>query len=74
MVVVTGLSGSERVHWPLIRCMRKVNVVMLRVYLHTPVNLGQMDKPDVDSIDGLSPGFLSTKRQQARILDRLWEL
>ena len=30
------------------------------------VVLGQMDKPDVDSIDGLSPAISIDKKQQAK--------
>ena len=40
---------------------------MWRVCLHTRVNiLGQMDKPDVDSIDGLSPAIAIDQKTTSR--------
>ena len=35
--------------------------------------LGNMEKPDVDAIDGLSPAIPSTKKRLAKILARQWE-
>ena len=58
LVVVTGLSGSEKVRWRLTLFMpegQRRYVESLSSYARQ--FLGQMDKPDVDSIDGLSPAI-----------------
>ena len=35
--------------------------------------LGQMEKPDVDSIDGLSPAISIDQKTTSKIPDQLWE-
>jgi len=56
LVVITGLSGWVNLRWPLTLFLPRGSgryVESLSAYARQ--FLGQMEKPDVDSIDGLSP-------------------
>lgn len=71
LVVVTGLSGSGKSSLAfdtLYAEGQRRYVQSLSAYARQ--FLGQMDKPDVDSIDGLSPLFRLTKRRHRRTRDR----
>lgn len=70
--VFTGLSGSGKSSLAFDTIYaegRRRYVESLSAYVRQ--FLGQMDKPDVDMIEGLSPQFPSTKRPPQRILVRL---
>ena len=57
LVVVTGLSGSGKSSWPLIHLCRGHVVMWKDLSAYARQFLGNMEKPDVDSIDGLSPAI-----------------
>ena len=59
LVVVTGLSGSrEKPPWRLTPSTPRGSAGMWSPFpRYARMFLGQMDKPDVDSIDGLSPAI-----------------
>ena len=68
LVVVTGLSGSGKSSLAfdtLYAEGQRRYVESLSSYARQ--FLGQMDKPDVDSIEGLSPQFRLTKRRLRKI-------
>lgn len=44
---------------------------MLNHYAYARQFLGQMDKPDVDTIEGLSPAISIDQKQQVKIQDQL---
>ena len=51
------ISGSGNQHLHLIQFMQKVKDVMSSHFTYARQFLEMMDKPDVDSIDGLSPAI-----------------
>ena len=55
LVVITGLSGSANRPWLLIQSMLRARGVTWSLCQLMRQFLGQMDKPDVDYIEGLSP-------------------
>ena len=71
LVVITGLSGSGKSSL----AFDTIYAEGQRRYVESLSSyarqfLGQMDKPDVDSIDGLSPASPSTRRRRATIRAR----
>ncbi|GMA57850.1 hypothetical protein GCM10025858_23530 [Alicyclobacillus sacchari] len=67
-VVITGLSGSGKSSLAFDTIYaegQRRYVESLSAYARQ--FLGQMDKPDVDGIDGLSPRFPLIRRRQAAI-------
>lgn len=74
LVVVTGLSGSGKSSLAFdtiyVEGQRRY-VESLSAYARQ--FLGNMEKPDVDSIDGLSPAISIDQKQLARIHGRLSE-
>ena len=71
---MTGLSGSGKSVWPLIPSMRRGQrryVESLSAYARQ--FLGNMEKPDVDAIDGLSPAISIDQKTTSKILARRWE-
>ena len=73
LIVFTGISGSGKSSLALIRSMQRGRDAMWNRCLRMRSILGQMDKPDVDFIEGLSPAISMTKRAQAGILAQRWE-
>lgn len=64
LVVLTGLSGSGKSSLAFDTIYaegQRRYVESLSSYAR--MFLGQMEKPDVDNIDGLSPAFPSTRKQ-----------
>ncbi len=57
LVVLTGLSGSGKSSWPLIRSTPRQRRYMESLSSYARQFLGQMEKPDVESIAGLSPAI-----------------
>ena len=45
---------------------------MWKVYLHMQDNFGQMEKPNVESIDGLSPAIAIDQKLLLEAPDLLW--
>ena len=73
LVVITGLSGSGKSSLAfdtLYAEGQRRYVESLSAYARQ--FLGQMDKPDVDSIDGLSPPSRSTRRPRPATRARRW--
>lgn len=73
LVVLTGLSGSGKSSLAFDTIYaegQRRYVESLSSYAR--MFLGQMDKPDVDYIDGLSPAIPSTKRPPARTPAPRW--
>lgn len=69
LVVVTGLSGSGKSSLAFDTIYaegQRRYVESLSAYARQ--FLGQMDKPDVDSIEGLSPAISIDQKQQAETL------
>ncbi len=69
LIVFTGLSGSGKSSLAFDTIFaegQRRYVESLSSYARQ--FLGQMDKPDVDSIDGLSPAFPSTRRRLQKTL------
>ena len=69
-IVITGLSGSGKSSL----AFDTIYAEGQRRYVESLSSyarqfLGQMEKPDVEYIEGLSPSFLLTKRQLVEILD-----
>ena len=67
LIVMTGLSGSGKSSLAFDTIYaegQRRYVESLSAYARQ--FLGQMDKPDVDTIEGLSPQYLLIKRQQVR--------
>ena len=74
LIVMTGLSGSGKSSLAFDTIYadgQRRYVESLSSYAR--MFLGQMDKPDVDSIEGLSPAISSTRRQLQRTHAPLWE-
>lgn len=72
LVVLTGLSGSGKSSLAFDTIYaegQRRYVESLSAYARQ--FLGQMDKPDVDSIEGLSPAISIDQKQRAEILDQL---
>ena len=61
LVVITGLSGSGNLHWLLTQYMPKDRRYVESLSSYARQFLGQMEKPDIDYIEGLSPQYLSIK-------------
>ena len=58
LVVITGLSGSGKSSWRSTRSMPRDSAGTWSPCQHMPGQfLEQMDKPDVDLIEGLSPAI-----------------
>jgi len=75
LIVITGLSGSGKSSLAFDTIYaegQRRYVESLSAYARQFLEL--QDKPDVDSIEGLSPPFLSSKRQHPRIRARRWGL
>ena len=75
LVVVTGLSGSGKSSLAFDTIYaegQRRYVESLSAYARQ--FLGNMEKPDVDSIDGLSPAISIDQKKRVRTLVRLWEL
>ena len=73
LVVVTGLSGSGKSSLAFDTIYaegQRRYVESLSSYAR--MFLGQMDKPDVDSIDGLSPAISIDQRPPAKTPAPLW--
>ena len=74
LIVMTGLSGSGKSSL----AFDTINADGQRRYMESLSSyarqfLGQMEKPDVDEITGLSPAISSTRKQQATTLVPRWE-
>ena len=57
LVVITGLSGSGKSSWRSTRSMPRDSAGMESLSAYARQFLEQMDKPDVDLIEGLSPAI-----------------
>ena len=69
LVVITGLSGSGKSSLAFDTIYaegQRRYVESLSSYAR--MFLGQMDKPNVESIEGLSPGYQLTKKRLQKIL------
>ena len=74
LVVLTGLSGSGKSSLAFDTIYaegQRRYVESLSSYAR--MFLGQMEKPQVDYIEGLSPAISSTRRPRPRTLVPLWE-
>lgn len=73
-IVLTGLSGSGKSSLAFDTIYaegQRRYVESLSAYARQ--FLGQMDKPDVDYIEGLSPAISIDQKRRAVILDLRWE-
>ncbi len=72
LIVMTGLSGSGKSSLAFDTIYaegQRRYVESLSAYARQ--FLGQMDKPDVDTIEGLSPAISIDQKQQVKIQDQL---
>ena len=73
MVVVTGLSGSGKSSLAFDTLLRRRATTLCRESLCLCATiLGQMDKPDVDSIDGLSPAISIDQKTTSKTRAQRW--
>lgn len=74
LIVFTGLSGSGKSSLAFDTLYAEgQRRYMESLSSYARQFLGMMEKPDVDSIDGLSPAIPSTKRQPRKIRVPPWE-
>ena len=72
LVVITGLSGSASHRWPSTPYTLRASADMWSPCLRARQFLGQMDKPDVDYIEGLSPAISIDQKGTSRNLGPRW--
>ena len=65
-VVITGLSGSGNLHLLLTQYMQKGQRRYVESASYTRQFLGQMEKPNVESIEGLSPAIAIDQKTSSR--------